>query len=239
MLLKDRPIKQKLTAIILLTCGVVVALTCAAFFAYEFLTFRQAMTQNLATLGKVIAANSTAALAFENQEDAREILAALKAERHIVAVGLYDKEGKLFSRYPGNLPANAFPSSPEKDGYRFEHSHLAAFQPVVQGSKRMGTLYLKSDLGAMYERFRLYGGIVGLVIGASLLVAYTLSKQLQKQISGPILDLAETAKAISERGDYSVRATRLGQDEMGLLTDAFNQMLTQIHEQTGALSQRE
>src|SRR6267143_6133830 len=239
MRLKDRPIKQKLTAIILLTSGVVLALTCAAFFASEVLTFRRAMIQNLSTLAQVIAANSTAALAFDNEKDAKEMLAALKAEPHVVAVGLYDKDGKLFSRYPQNLPVDAFPAAPEKDGYRFEHSHLAAFQPVVQGSKRMGTLYLKSDIGAMYERLRLYAGIVGLVVSASILVAYPLSKTLQKQISKPILDLAETAKAVSERRDYSVRATNPGNDELGLLTDAFNQMLTQIQEQTGALRQSE
>src|SRR5205823_6184664 len=49
----------------------------------------------------------------------------------------------------------------------------------------------------------------------------------------------ETAKAISDRRDYSVRATKLGQDELGLLTDAFNHMLTQIHEQNGALRESE
>ncbi len=238
-MLRDRPIKQKLTAIILLTSVVVLALTCAAFFAYEIVTFRRAMVQNLSTLAQVIAANTTAALAFENESDAKEMLAALKAEPHVVAVGLYNKDGKLFCTYPSNLPADAFPAAPDKDGYRFEHSHLAAFQPVVQGRKRMGTLYLKSDLRAMYERLRLYAVIVGLVIGAAIIVAYTLSKSLQKQISKPILDLAETAKAISERRDYSVRAAKPGNDELGLLTDAFNQMLTQIQEQTGALRESE
>src|SRR5438046_1225156 len=235
MPLKDTPIQRKLMTVILLTSGTVLLLTCAAFFAYEFLTFRQATVRQLSTLGEIIAANSTAALAFDNQADAKEILSALKAQRHIVSACLYDKEGELFATYPENLPADAFPATPEKDGYRFEHSYLAAFQPVVQGSKRLGTLYLKSDMGAMYERFRLYGSIAVLVIGVSFLVAYALSKVLQQQISQPILALAETARAISDRRDYSVRATKLGQDEVGLLTDAFNHMLTQIHEQNGAL----
>lgn len=238
MRLKDKPIQQKLTMMIVLTSAVVVVLTCAAFFAYEFLTFRRTMTGNLATLGQVIAANSTAALAFENEDDAKEILAALKAEPDIVAVGLYNREGKLFSRYPADLPVEAFPAAPGKDGYRFEQAHLTAFQPVAQGGKRMGTLYLKSGIGAMYERFRLYGVIAGLVIGASLAVAYTLSKRLQKQISKPILDLAETAKAVSDRHDYTVRATKLGNDEVGMLTDAFNQMLTQIRQLTEDLERR-
>ena len=226
-------------AMILLTSGVVLLLTCAAFFAYEFLTFRQAMIRQLATLGEIIAANSTAALAFDNPDDAQEILAALQAERHIVAASLYDQNGRLFSKYPADLPVTAFPVAPEADGYRFAHLHLAAFQPVVQGGKRLGTLYLKSDMGAMYERFQLYSGIVVLVLAGSLLVAYALSRALQRRISRPILALAETAKAISDRRDYSVRAIKHSQDELGLLTDAFNQMLTQIHEQDQALRDSE
>ena len=234
MPLKDTPIRRKLMTIILLTSGAVLLLTCASFFAYEFLTFRQTTVRHLSTLGEIIAANSTAALAFENQEDAKEILAALKAERHIVAASLYDKNGKLFSKYPADLPAEAFPAAPAKDGYRFARGHLAAFHPVAQGNKRLGTLYLKSDMGAMYERFRLYGGIVVLVIAVSFLVAYLISRSLQKQISQPILALAETARAISERRDYTVRATKLGADELGLLTDAFNQMLSRIEDQDRA-----
>ncbi len=239
MPLKNTPIRRKLMTIILLTSGVVLSLTCVSFFAYEFLTFRQVTVQQLSTLGEIIAANSTAALAFDNQDDAKEVLAALKAEPHIVGACLYDKERRLFSKYPDILPADAFPAAPGEDGYRFESSHLVAFHPVVQGGKRLGTLYLKSDMEAMYERFRRYGGISILVIVLSFVVAYALSRALQKQISQPILALAETAKAISDRRDYSVRASKLGEDEFGLLTDAFNQMLTQIQAQNQALKESE
>ncbi|MDP9253450.1 MAG: PAS domain S-box protein, partial [Verrucomicrobiota bacterium] len=233
---RDIPIQRKLMTIILLTSGAVLLLTCSAFFVYELLTFRQTTVRQLSTLAEVIATNSTAALAFQNQNDAQEILAAVKADRHIVAASLYDDEGHLFANYPAELPADAFPTAPESDGYRFGRSYLAGFQPVVQDrDRRLGTLYLKSDLGAMYERFRLYGMIIVGVLAVSFLLACMLSKMLQQQISNPILALAGTAKAISTRGDYSVRATKLGKDELGLLTDAFNQMLTQIDEQASAL----
>src|ERR1051325_6034513 len=239
MALRNTPIRRKLMAIILLICGAVLLLTCGAFFAYEVVTFRQTTLQQLTTLGEIIAANSTAALGFDNQDDAREILASLKAEPHIVAASLYDKQGKLFAKFPEHLPADDFPTAPESDGYQVGRSHLAGFQPIVQGEKRLGTLYIKSDMGAMYERVRLYAGIVVLVIGASLLLAYTLSRILQEQISQPILALAETARAVSDRRDYSVRAVKVSEDEVGLLTGAFNHMLTQIQEQTHALRESE
>jgi PAS domain S-box-containing protein len=233
---KDAPIQRKLMTIIMLTCGAVLVLMCAAFFTYEFLTFRQTTARHLSTLGEIIAANSTAALAFQNQEDAQEVLSALKAERHIVAAALYDQNGKLFVKYPDNLSVDAFPVLPEANGSRFGRASLITFQPVVQGgNKRLGTLYLKSDLGAMYERLRLYSMIALLLIAVSLLVAYLLSRMLQRQISRPILALAETARAVSDHRDYSVRVTKSGADELGLLTDAFNHMLTRIQEQDQAL----
>jgi signal transduction histidine kinase len=239
-LLRNTPIRQKLMTMILVTSGVVLLLTCAAFIGYELLTYRRSAVQQLSTLGEIIAAESTGAVAFDNPNDATEILAALKAERHIVAACLYDQQNRIFSRYPADAPDRAFPSAPLADGYRFESGHLVGFTPVVQvrGSERFGTLYLNSDMGAMYERLRLYGGIAILAVLVSSLVAYALSRLLQRQISSPILALAETAKAVSDRHDYSVRASQHGEDELGVLTGAFNHMLAQIQEQNEVLEQR-
>ncbi|MBI1767300.1 MAG: PAS domain S-box protein [Bacteroidetes bacterium] len=237
MFSKGTSIQRKLMRVIMVTSGAVLLLTCLAYFAYEVLTFRQAMVRQLTVLGEIIATNSTAALAFESRSDAEEILAALKAERHIVAASLYDKDGKLFSRYPSDLSVNMFPTAPGDESYRFENFHLVGFQPVVQGNKRLGTLYMKSDYGAMYDRLQLYGGIALLVIAISSLLAYVLSKRLQHGITKPILALTQTAKVISNRGDYSVRVVKLAEDELGVLTDAINQMLSQIEDQNLALSE--
>jgi uncharacterized membrane protein affecting hemolysin expression len=236
MAIKDLPIQRKLMRVFLLTTCAVLGLTCTTYFAYEFFTFRHATVQQLSTLGQVIASNSTAALAFNNKEDAAEILSALRANPHIVTAALYDEGGKLFSHYPPNISKETFPIDPLQQGYYFRKSHLSGFEPVVIGDRRLGTLYLKSDMGAVYERLTLYTAIAILVILLSLVVAYLLSRRLQKEISTPILKLAEIAEAVSDRNDYSVRAPRLSNDEIGLLTDAFNHMLRRIEEQTGEIT---
>src|ERR1043166_2744053 len=141
MPLRNTPIRRKLTTIILVISGAVLLLACGVFFTYEFLTFRRTMLRELSTLGEVIAENSTAALAFQNREDAGEIIGALRAERHIVAAALYDREGNVFSTYPADLARGQLPRVPGNDGFRFEQSHLIGFQPVVQrDQKRLGTL---------------------------------------------------------------------------------------------------
>src|SRR5205809_1307780 len=236
MSLRDWPIKQKLTAMLVVISGLVLLLTSAGFAGYQYWSLRQATRDALSLRGRIIAANSTASLAFSNDADARELLSALRADQHIVAAVLYDKDGHVFAAYPGDVAGHAVPAAPGPDGYRFEGGLLIGFQPVQEaGSQRLGTLYLASDLEAVYDTFRL-SGVIGLaVMAVALLAAYLLSMVLQGTISQPILALAEAAKAVSTRQDYSVRASKLGEDELGALTDAFNQMLGRIEDQNRAL----
>jgi len=228
-------IKRSLMTMLWLTSGVVVLVTAAAFSAYELLSARQLAERNLMTLGEAIASNSTAALAFENADDATETLSALKAEPHIVAAGLYTSSGKLFAQYRPSGGSEPLPATPPRLGYRFEEGSLIGAQPVVQEGRSLGTLYLKSDLGAIYERFRLYGLITLVIMGLSSVVAYLIASRAQRQISRPILALAETARAVSEKHDYSVRAPPAKENELALLTHAFNHMLTRIAEDQGRL----
>jgi signal transduction histidine kinase len=234
---RNLPIRRKLMTIILVVSGAVSVLTCTTLLTYDYLTFRQTTLRALATLGRIVADNSTAALAFQNPDDAGEVLGALKAERHIVAAGLYDNAGRLFARYPADRPETAFPFQLEPDGYVFTDSRLVGYQAVAMGDRRLGTLYLESDLGAMSDRLRVYGGVLALLFGVSLLLAFTLSAVLQKEISGPIQGLAEAAAGVS-RGDYSIRAPGGGEDELGRLTGAFNHMLGEIQKLNGELEHR-
>jgi signal transduction histidine kinase/ActR/RegA family two-component response regulator len=223
------PISRTLMRMIFLSSGVVLLVTSAAFCAYEFLTFRQSSIQQLQILSKAIASNSTAALAFDNAEDAANVLTAFKSDPHIVAAALYDARGQVFAVYPQGLATERVPAH-SGTGYTFGRSALIGFQPVAEGSKQLGVLFVESDLNAMYSRIRLYALILVLVGGIALSLAYLISRRLQAQLLRPILALAETAKAVAERHDYTVRAARTGAYEFDLFTDTFNQMLTQIQE---------
>jgi PAS domain S-box-containing protein len=229
--LANMPIRRKVMAMLLLTSGVVLLFACLAFIANEYLTVRQTMLRNAQTLAQVLAINSSAALAFDNEDDARETLAALQGETHVVAAALYNEQGQLFATYPDNLVAAALPSKPGADGFFFQDEFLVGQQAVVQGNKRWGTLYLKSDQQLLYAQLRSYSVIAAAMTAVAFVIAYALSRVLQKQISGPVLNLAQTAEAVSRQHDYSVRARKSSDDEVGLLTDAFNQMLTQIQAQ--------
>src|SRR5260370_28653832 len=103
------PIRRTLMLMMFLSSGVVLLVTSSAFCAYEFLTFRQSSIQQLQILSRAIASNSTAALAFENAEDAASVLTAFKSDPHIVAAGRYDNQGNVFATYPSRVAAELLP----------------------------------------------------------------------------------------------------------------------------------
>jgi len=232
-------IKRKVITVIMRASFGVVLLTVAAFMTYDLVTFRQTMVQNLVTQARTIADNSTAALAFKNENDALNVLASLQTDPHLAAAALYDAHGRLFAKYPASIPDADLPAAPQGRGYQFLKSHLALFQPVIQSGTPMGTLYLRSDLTALSQRFQFYGAISLFIMAGALLVAFLLSNLLQKRISNPIIALAETAVKISDQRNYSLRATKTSDDELGDLSEAFNSMLNQIQASRSALIESE
>lgn len=224
----DAPIQKQLMTVIVLTSAAVLILTWAIFISYELYNLRRAVVSQFSTLSAVTARNSTAALAFDNANDATETLMALSAEPRITVAALYDRAGLIFARYP-QAASDDLPSSTPPDGYRFEDRFLIGVEPVIEGAgHRLGTLYVQADMRFIRTQLLAYTGMAIVGLGGALLLAYFISKLLQGRISSPILALAETARAISERRDYSVRAVRADGAELGALTDAFNQMLAEV-----------
>jgi signal transduction histidine kinase len=179
----------------------------------------------------VISANSTAALAFDDRKAAGEILASLKAEPYVEAACLYDARGRIFSKYPSSLSDSVFPAPGMRERYSFSLTGIEAFHHVMQNNTFLGTLYIRSDAQAVYGRLRLFSLIAAAIAALAFLLAYILSEELQRRISRSISSLAGTAKLISEAHDYSVRAVKVSDDEIGLLTEAFNNMLKEIERQ--------
>ncbi len=232
-------IQRKLMVALMGTSITVLLLTCAVFITYGYVMFRKNLALGLITRAGIIAANSAAALAFQNEADGTDVLSALFNDPHIVAACLYDQDGHVFAKYPAATPTEAFPTSPETQIQGFETAHFVTFAPVVREDRRLGTVYLKSDLSAMNERFRFYTGLVIVVVTVSILVAFALSTRLQKRIAEPILNLADTARKISEHKDYFLRAQVQSDDEIGQLTNSFNDMLGQIQQRDSSLRTNE
>ncbi len=229
-------LRRKLSSITLVTCGLSLLITVGLFLAGELFVQRQSNLQQLQTLSEAIASNSTAALAFENSDDARGVLEAFRSDPHVVAAALYKTDGTLFATYPKEPPDGSLPMAPGPTGYRFEKSGAIGVADVREGDLALGTLYVRSDMKALYERLGLYGLGALTIIALTLLAAWAISRRIQRQLTRPILSLAATAEVVSKRHDYSVRAELAGINELDTLTRAFNHMLTQTEQYERRLS---
>ena len=231
--LRDRPIRQKITFVILLISSAVLLLACTALFVFQAYTIRKNFIRELTAMGGMVASNVAVAAMFDDGERATQTLAGFQAIPQIVSAHLELNDGTRLAHFG---PADDFQSSPKPAGTRVEGSRVLLAQPVMRDGQRHGTLYLHADFQKVYAGLlTLYGGIFAAVLAASLLLAFLLSSRLQHFITAPILRLAGTARTIAEDKDYAVRAEKAGGDEVGVLTDAFNQMLAQIQQADEAL----
>lgn len=239
MRFRDFPIKRKLVVVNLATSFSVLILTCAALLSYEFHSYRAATTRAISTMSELIAANSAPVLIFDDQKLAAELLSGLRAEPEIVAATLFDDRGRPYASYPASAHNQSITLVDLPEGATFRGGFLTIVREVLEGHRRVGTLVLKADLSEMYRRMAVYALVMLLILGGSGLVAVFLSNLFQRAISEPLLDLAQTARVVSEEKDYSARVANDSQDELGILTRAFNSMLDQIQATHSALRESE
>ena len=233
---RNLPIQRKVMLIVLATCLACLLVACTGLFLFDLTMFRRSFVRDLAGLGEITASSSRDAVAFADKDAAEAILDGLKARPEIVGATIV-RHGAVFATFRHPEGAGSVARLSSVTGSRFEGNTVVQAQPIVFDNEAIGMLYLRSDYGSVYRSLlRLFGVTVALVLGVSAALAVVISSRLQRFVSEPILRLAGTARSIAQNKDYSVRAEgSSSEDEVGLFTDAFNQMLTQIEAQDSAL----
>jgi PAS domain S-box-containing protein len=227
--LRDIPIKQKLMVIVMVTTTVAMLLAAVGVIGADSLLFRRNLQRDLSALAQIIGDNSTAALAFNDPRSAAETLAALRARPHVVTACIYRTDGSMLANYVRQDAAGAgCPSTQAQGELKFDSRGLTVSHPILLSGRRIGTLVLLYDLGEISERIELYGATVLGVLLASSLIAFLLSSKLRAVIATPIAQLVRATTLVSETNDYSIRAQKASDDELGVLVDRFNEMLAGI-----------
>lgn len=236
--LRDTPIKRKLTFIILLTSAVALLLACGAFVTYEQVAFRTTMVRDFSITAEMIGFNSAAALSFNDADAAAQTLKGLSAQPHVVAACIYDNKGNVFATYQRDSATIVKWPPAQAPGQYFGSDSLELFRPIIIAGESVGGIYLRSDLDEMRQRLVRYALIAAGVMSAATLIALLIGSKLQRLISEPIADLVAIASRIAVEKDYSARAVRRGNDELGHLIDGFNHMLAQIAVRDAELEKR-
>jgi two-component system, sensor histidine kinase and response regulator len=224
-------LRRKLTLVIMINTVAALCVAGIAYAEYGVQRFKQVGMQDLSTLAKIMGTNSTAPLLFKDPNAAREILQALSVKPHIVAAAVYDRDGKPFAVYQANPSfVRDLPQLLPEETSRFTPDRVLIYQPIFFDAERVGTVLLVGDRGEERQLLLRYLYFFGLIIVVVSLGAYVTAGRLQSPISRPILELAWTTKMVTTSKDFSIRAGKHSDDEVGVLIDGFNEMLEQIQE---------
>jgi len=237
---KDYSISKKMTWTNMLVSGAALLLACAAFIGYDLVSFRRAAVYNLSIQAQIAGSNAVSAILFDDPSSAEKTLSALQASPNIISAGILTSDGRPFAAYSrtndGKMPVLPSLDAGQDETYRFGGGAVLLVRSIIFQGKPTGTIYIQSSMEGLYARLKLYVGISAIVLAVSLLVALLISPIVQREVARPIVQLAEIAQLVSRDKNYSVRAEPSNtRDEISVLIDAFNGMLTQIQERDGAL----
>jgi len=226
--IKDLSIERKLIAMQLLTTFIVLLFYGMLLFFNDLHVLRKSVINRLTSMAQLIGANSISALNFLDEEAAEQILSSLKAEEDVVNAWIYDADGNLFARYSKQGYSDfTFPRIADED-YEFGMDYTTLSKKIIQNGDIIGMISLRLSMEQSRVVVNRKVLIAFLVLFIGMIIALILSHKTQRTISRPVLNLVNNSKDISKTGNYSIRVQKEGNDEIGILCDTFNDMMTQI-----------
>ena len=230
----SRSLRLKLIGVMLVTTLAALVVALLAIVAYDLRAYHRNWIADVTTQAKLLGNASAPAIAFDDAKVAEENLSLLRLRPQVQAAAIYNARGGLFASYtrPGLKPD--FPKLPESEGTHIDGRRLVLFQRIANDKEILGTVYLRTD----YEMLRRIGdySVIGVLVAlAAMLVALLMSAHLQRIVTQPVLAIADIAREVVEQKDYSRRAEKMSDDEVGVLVGAFNDMLAEIERRTHAL----
>jgi two-component system sensor histidine kinase/response regulator len=236
-LFRDLLIRRKLILIMTLSSCVTLLVACIAWLTFDWTTYRRALAQEVAAVAEVVGRSSASALDFGDQTAMQLSLDALTEHQHVRRAVFFAPDGTVLASYCsglGGVPTTKL--SYRREGTVVEGGYLVVFRPIHSNDgNELGSIALEVDFGGLKERQIEFVQVVFLVLLMCVLLAFGMAYKLQSVISGPLVLLTSTMRAVSDRKDYSLRARKHGKDEVGFLTDAFNEMLSTIQDRDAEL----
>lgn len=228
--LDDAPIKRKLYLIIMGTVTTVLLLSLSLSLAVQVGAARDEVTIDLQSLAEVLGASSRASVVFQDRGAAHEILTTLNSHENVAWASIELKGGGIFTRYTSPLHRTQEDPGPAGPLSRILPRLVIVEQPIVVDNEVVAFLRIAGDLSRARD-ILLHQTLLTLgVLIASLLLGSLLASRLQRLVSIPVQHLSAAMREVADTRDFSRKAEKFGDDELGRLTDGFNTMLDQIRD---------
>lgn len=230
MVAAGRSIKDRLKLINIVSIVFVAVFISFSIFVVEFLYLRSQFVSEVRSQANIISNNSISSLMFMDQKRAEETLASLRNVSDIEHAAIYTNDGRILGKYVHDSSGNIYFPKMEPYGYSLGKDHLRVFQPVVFDNETLGGIYISASLKRLYGNlYRLIFSTVA-VSAAAIAFALLMLGRLQNSIVHPISHLAKIMSRVTEERDYSIRASVVSNDELGMLATWFNEMLERIEQ---------
>ncbi len=237
-LFRDLPIRTKLRWILAISNVLIVVLMGSAMVRHDRNTFRDRLTWELDVISRIVASNCASSVIFEDQEFTTETLNNLAFLPMLRNAVIYRLDGSLFAFHgESDQVAESLVSHLNFEEPVFAENCIILSHPILWNGEKAGSLLLAYDLADEAHHAQ---AMLLFFIGLSLLamlISMLFSEKLQALISGPVSNLADAAKAVSDKQIYNVRVQGEGKDEVGQLVGAFNEMLNEVEKREQALIQ--
>jgi len=222
-------LRQRLLSLTLLTSGIGLLAGCGAFLVFDSYNAKNKTVGELRLTADLIGSNAAAALAFDDALNGAKLLQALRTLPHIRGAVLYHTEDHFFASYlradlngrylfPIQLPGEI----------EWTAEKLTVVRPIILDDRILGKILVESDLQELHGRTVLYAKVTAAIAAGALLTVYFLTVLLGRGVTGPMQRLAQIARNVAEKSDYSLRAPALSGRELGQLSVDFNHMLDEI-----------
>ena len=255
---KHSSIAQKLRRAMVQISASALILASTGFITLEYFSYKEALNQRIQVLSEFISTNSKAALSFDDEATAKQLLSSLSAEISIEKAALIRRDANIFTMYNRNYSSINISNNEKKENHYniniditplirglesntssleiFTLDKLISFKAISIDDEIIGYVYIEAGLTNLYVNITNYILIALLLILVILVLVYFLSNRLQRMFSAPIRELVAGMQQVADNQDYNFQVPQRRNDEIGVLIQRFNEMLEQIQARDNKLS---
>ncbi|MCP5052419.1 MAG: response regulator [bacterium] len=229
---RNLSITRKNIIIILIVVLFAVTTTIIILGYQRIRSFRKDMVSKIETLAMVIGTNSVVPIEFGGKDLVKKTLDSLAFIPEVVSAVIYDKNGAPFVNYKKNpqVPTPVLKTNWSISSFHFEAGQLHMVRKITSNNEIFGSIYIVATTAPLTQQILNYLLFTVILLIIIFPVAVLLGAWLSKGLTNPILNLANTASIISDKGDYSIRVRKVCDDEIGTLYNSFNKMIENISE---------
>jgi signal transduction histidine kinase len=223
-------IPQRLLLGTTLACSSALVIAGATLALLDERQSRKDLLGRRTTDAEIIGLHTATALLFDDPASAAATLAVLRLKSDVENACSYTRDRRLFAEYVARGTRCAVNPAFLASEYRQSGNRLVVSRPIVVRGEVAGTVVIESSLDELTQHSRrmLWSGLGVAVL--ALAIGLAISWRYQRTLSGPLLELARTAREISTKKDYAMRVQGTAPGEIGVLVEKFNEMLGHIEE---------